>query len=60
MKLFLVQVTLLTVVAVIIAAVFFRSRRANVILKNLRTIGWAYVIVIVLVAAIRLWQDGGN
>lgn len=60
MKLFLVQVTLLTVVVVIISAVFFRSKRANVILRNLRTVGWAYVIVIVLLAVFRLWQDGGN
>lgn len=60
MKLFLVQVTLLTMVAIIIAAVFFRSKRANAVLRNLRTVGWAYVIVIVLLAAFRLWKDGGN
>lgn len=58
MKLFIVQVASLMLVVVIISAVFFRSKRANSVLSNLRTFGWVYVIVIVLVAAIRLWQRG--
>ncbi len=58
MKLFIVQVAILTLVVVIISAVFFRSKRANLVLGNLRTVGWIYVAVIVIAAAIRLWQRG--
>lgn len=49
----------LTVIALfamtVVAAVVFRQRRAWDLLHFLRRAGWAYVLVIVLVAAWRLW-----
>ncbi len=56
---FLTQALLLLAVVMIIAAVFFRSRRAVEALRFLRKAAWGYVIAILLIAVWRLWQDGG-
>ena len=56
---FLAQALLLLAVVVIIAAIVFRSRRAVEALRFLRKAALGYVIAILLIAAWRLWQDGG-
>lgn len=56
MKLFLAELAIALAVTTVVAAVVFRSRRAWSLLFFLRRVGYVYVLVIVLAAAIRLWQ----
>lgn len=39
----------------VVAAVFFRNARARDTLKFMRKVAWAYIAVIVILAAYRLW-----
>lgn len=59
MKAFLVLALLLAVAAIVVAAVVFRSTRAVSFLKVVRRIAWGYVIGIVILAAWRIWSQGG-
>lgn len=60
MKLFLFQAVAGVLLVTIVAAVFFRSGRAWDLLHVIRRVGWAYVIVIVILAVFRLWQKGAG
>lgn len=55
MRLILFLALVIVVTATIIAAVFFRSRRAWDVLHTIRKYGWVYVTIIVLSAIYRLW-----
>lgn len=59
MRQFLFQAVIAFAAVLAVAAVVFRSRRAVETLKFLRTVAFAYVIVIVLLGLWRLWQQGG-
>jgi hypothetical protein len=55
LRLILFLALVIVVTATIIAAVFFRSRRAWDVLHTIRKYGWVYVTIIVLSAIYRLW-----
>lgn len=59
MKAILVLALLLAIATVIVAAVVFKSTRAVSFLKVLRRIAWGYIIGIVIIAAWRIWSQGG-
>jgi multisubunit Na+/H+ antiporter MnhB subunit len=59
LRLFLFQALVAFAAVLIVSAVVFRSRRAVETLRFLRTVAWAYVIVIVVIGIWRLWQQGG-
>lgn len=42
-----------------VASLVFKSPRATKLLKQLRLAAWAYVAMIIAVAAYRVWQQGG-
>ncbi|MCZ2109911.1 MAG: hypothetical protein LC118_10165 [Dehalococcoidia bacterium] len=53
MKVFLIELAILSLVALIVAATFFRSRRATEILRRIRLVGWAYVVMVIVLAGIQ-------
>ncbi|GAB4323165.1 MAG: hypothetical protein Kow0010_04370 [Dehalococcoidia bacterium] len=59
MKAFFVLALLLAIATIIVAAVVFKSTRAVSFLKVLRRIAWGYIIGIVILAAWRIWSQGG-
>lgn len=59
MKLFVIAMLLAGAAALIVAAVVFKSTRAVSFLKVLRRIAWGYIIGIVILAAWRIWSQGG-
>jgi len=54
----LVEASLVFLAAVVVMAVVFRSRAARDILRFARNMLWAYVAMIVLLAALEVWQKG--
>ena len=58
MKILLLLMVITFFVVTIVMAVFFRDRRARGRLLFLRNVGWAYVAIIVGLAAWRLFSDG--
>lgn len=58
MKGLLVLTLLLFVAILIVMAVVFRSPWARNILRTSRNVAWIYILVIVLAAGFRLWQQG--
>lgn len=57
MKLFLIEVAVLSLAALIVASYFFRSSRATVVLRKLRLAGWAYVALVIVMAAIQFLRS---
>lgn len=57
MKLFLIELAILSLVSLIVAATFFRSRRAGEILRRLRVAGWAYVAMVLLLAGLQVARE---
>lgn len=58
MKTVLVEASLLFLAAVVVMAVVFRSKTARDILLFARNVLWAYVAMIILLAAVEVWQNG--
>lgn len=58
MKTLLLLAVVTFFVVTIVMAVFFRDRRARGRLRFLRNVGWAYVAIILSLAAWRLFFDG--
>ncbi|MCE7928041.1 MAG: hypothetical protein HUU14_03250 [Dehalococcoidia bacterium] len=58
MKAVLVWATLLFLLFVVVMAVVFRSEAARDILRFARRMLWAYVALVVVLAAIHLWREG--
>lgn len=58
MKAALVLAVLLFVAVLIVMAVVFRSAWARSILRTSRKVAWIYILVIVLGAVFRMWQQG--
>ena len=58
MKTVLVEASLVFLAAVVVMAVVFRSKTARDILRFARNVLWAYVAMIVLLAAVEVWQNG--
>jgi hypothetical protein len=54
MKVFLFEVAILSLVALFVASYFFRSQRAKAVLWRLRLAGWAYVGMVLALAALQL------
>ena len=54
MKLFLIELVIVSLAALIVAASVFRSRRANELLRRLRLAGWAYVAMVLGLAALQV------
>jgi len=57
-KTVLVEASLLFLAAVVVMAVVFRSKTARDILLFARNVLWAYVAMIILLAAVEVWQNG--
>jgi hypothetical protein len=53
-KLFLIELAILSLVSLLVAATLFRSRRAGEILRRLRLAGWAYVAMVLLLAGLQV------
>ncbi len=58
MKTVLVEASLLFLGVMVVMAVVFRSRAARDILRFARNMLWAYVAMIVLLAALEVWRNG--
>ena len=58
MKTLLVLAIIAFFAVTIVMAVFFRDRRARGRLRFFRNVGWAYVVIILSLAAWRLFFDG--
>ena len=54
MKLFLIEVAVLSFASLLVASYFFRSRRAREVLWRLRLAGWAYVAMVLGLAALQV------
>ena len=59
MKTFFVLSVILFFAVTVVAAVVFRNTRARETLRFLRNLGWAYVAVIIGMAAFRAYQMYG-
>jgi hypothetical protein len=57
-KTVLVEASLVFLAAVVVMAVVFRSQAARDILRFARNMLWAYVAMIVLLAALEVWRKG--
>jgi len=58
LKSLLILALLVFAAALIVMAVAFRSPWARNILRTSRNAMWIYILVIVLVAGFRMWQQG--
>jgi len=58
-KIFLAEAALVTLVTLVVMAVVFRNRRARDLLRFARNVAWGWVIAVVLLAALRIWHNGG-
>ncbi len=58
MKAVFLWATLIFLVFVVFMAVVFRSESARDILRFARNMLWAYVALVVALAAIHLWREG--
>jgi hypothetical protein len=56
-KLFLIEVAILSFVSLFVASYFFRSRRAREVLRRLRLAGWAYVAMVLAMAALQVFRE---
>lgn len=58
MKSLLLEASLVFLAAVAVMAVVFRSQAARDILRFARNLLWAYVAMVVLLAALQVWREG--
>jgi hypothetical protein len=56
---FLLALAVAFLAGIIVLAVVFRSESARSYLRFIRNLGFAYVALIAVLAAIRVWQQGG-
>ena len=59
MKASLLSLLIVTVVTLVVMAVFFRNQRAREILRFARNTAWVYVVVILVLGAWRIYEQGG-
>ena len=59
MKASLLSLLVVMIVTLVVMAVFFRNQRAREILRFARTTAWVYVVVILVLGAWRIYEQGG-
>jgi Sec-independent protein translocase protein TatA len=59
MKASLLSLLVISIVALVVMAVVFRNQRARGILRFARNTAWVYVVVIVVLGAWRIYEQGG-